>query len=372
MQDILTVTTILALGYLIGRITVKDLSLGTSSVLLVALIFGHFGITIPVLIKNLGLVCFVASVGLIAGPTFFMNLKKGAMHYIILGITTIIVGVCVCAVIIMYTDIPTALALGLLNGALTSTPGLAVALEATGDPIASIGYGVAYPFGVLGVVLFVQLLPRILNVDMRKEIDAMTCSACTCAQNSNTKSLISIDNLGIFSFSIAVVFGLLLGNIQIPLGKNASFSFGASGGPLLAGLLIGHMGHIYKISLSVPKKTLEVMREVGLACFLLGAGTEAGHGFMIVLEKHGLVLFFVGAMMTLLPMVVTFYIATKYMHLLTMDALGALCGGMTSTPALGSLITVSNSDYVTMAYVATYPVALVMIVVLTQFLALIY
>lgn len=67
--------------------------------------------------------------------------------------------------------LPTALSIGIMTGALTSTPGLAAALEATGDSIASVGYGIAYPFGVLAVVLFVQLLPKILKIDLIKDLD---------------------------------------------------------------------------------------------------------------------------------------------------------------------------------------------------------
>src|SRR5699024_1687405 len=52
----------------------------------------------------------------------------------------------------------------------TSTPGLAAALQATNDPLASVGYGIAYPFGVLAVVLFVQLLPRFTKVDLKKDL----------------------------------------------------------------------------------------------------------------------------------------------------------------------------------------------------------
>ena len=68
-------------------------------------------------------------------------------------------------------DLPSALGAGMMNGALTSTPGLAAALEATNqNPMASVGYGIAYPFGVVGVVLFVQLLPRLLKTDIPSEV----------------------------------------------------------------------------------------------------------------------------------------------------------------------------------------------------------
>src|SRR5690606_37271603 len=60
------------------------------------------------------------------------------------------------------------IAIGLFTGALTSTPGLAAAIDQTGSPLASIGYGVGYPFGVIGVILFIRFLPKILGVPLKK------------------------------------------------------------------------------------------------------------------------------------------------------------------------------------------------------------
>ena len=170
MSNLMIVALTMTIGYLLGRVKVKGLSLGTSGILLAALVLGHFGFVVSPDIKNIGLACFVTAVGIIAGPTFFENFKKGALQYIFLGFLTIGIGAAVCVAVIRISGLPTPLALGLLNGALTSTPGLAAALEATGDPIASVGYGIAYPFGVLGVVLFVQVLPTLLKTDVRGEV----------------------------------------------------------------------------------------------------------------------------------------------------------------------------------------------------------
>lgn len=368
MNDFIIVALVMAAGYLLGRVTVKGLSFGTAGVLLAALVFGHFGLVAPSLIKNLGLICFVTAVGIIAGPTFFGNFKKGAFQYIFLGIVTILAGAGTCVAVIKLFGISTPLALGLMNGALTSTPGLAAALEATGDPIASIGYGIAYPFGVLGVVLFVQLIPRALKNDIQGEVLAMEQVSADHVHLKPTG--IAIEPLGIFVFALAVVLGLLLGGISIPLGSGGSFSLGTSGGPLISGLLLGHLGRNGCRFFSVKKSTMETLREVGLSCFLLGAGTEAGKGFVSVLSEQGVELFLYGALITLLPMAVSFLIARKALRLQTMSALGSLCGGMTSTPALGALISVAGSDVIATAYAATYPIALVMVVLLTQFISI--
>ena len=103
-------------------------------VLLVALVFGHFGITTPALVRDIGLVCFVTAVGFIAGPKFFRNFKQNAKSYVLLGFIIILVGALSCAAIILLAKLPTALGVGLMTGALTSTlSGLAVAMQAYVD-----------------------------------------------------------------------------------------------------------------------------------------------------------------------------------------------------------------------------------------------
>ena len=79
----------------------------------------------------------------------------------------IICSACLTAVGLKYAfDIDTPSVVGLIAGALTSTPGLAVAIDSTHSPLASIAYGIAYPFGVIGVILFVKLLPKIMRVNL--------------------------------------------------------------------------------------------------------------------------------------------------------------------------------------------------------------
>lgn len=80
MDSLLTIFIIAVLGYLLGSISIKGLSLGTSGVLLVALVFGHFGFEIPAIVRNFGLALFVGSVGLIAGPVFSEISRRKSMH----------------------------------------------------------------------------------------------------------------------------------------------------------------------------------------------------------------------------------------------------------------------------------------------------
>ena len=374
LKDQLVIMFLIAvLGYALGSISIKGLSLGTSGVLLVALVFGHFNLEVSSVIRNVGLVAFVTAVGFIAGPKFFRNFKKKATAFIILGIIIICAGALTCVGVIKLGGISVDLAVGMMSGALTSTPGLAAAIEATGSDMASIGYGIAYPFGVVGVVLFVQLIPKFLKVDIGAERERLAAASQQeeAASPLKEKKVKNLDEFGMLPFALAVVVGMLIAKITIPLPGGASFSLGTSGGPLLAGLIFGHFGSIGGISISVKKSTLEVMREVGLALFLMGAGTQAGKGFVEVLKAQGVILFLLGALMTIVPMIIGYILARYVFKIDILTSLGAICGGMTSTPALGTLITMTKAEAVAISYAATYPVALIFVVLACQFLPLI-
>lgn len=368
-NNLMLIFTILALGYALGRIKVCGLDLGTAGVLLVALVFGHFGVVIPDIVGDLGLICFVTAVGYIAGPKFFRNLKANATSYILIGLVTILSGALACVALIKLCNIPTDIGVGLMSGALTSTPGLAAAKEAAGVN-AAVGYGIAYPFGVVGVVLFVQLLPRILKTDMDAERAKFKAAAAVQAEKKEEKKHIVIDDMGFFAFALAIILGVILAKISIPLPGGGKFALGTSGGPLLAGLILGHFGHVGPIEIKPEKRMLECLRELGLALFLLGAGLEGGAGFVEVLKEQGVMLFVYGAIMTLVPMLAAYFFAAKVLKLSVFNSLGSICGGMTSTPALGTLIKVTQTDDVAAAYAATYPMALILVVLCCQFIGI--
>ena len=371
MNSLLAVFLIAALGYFIGGIRIKGIELGTAGVLLVALVFGHFGVEIPSIIRNFGLALFVCSVGFIAGPKFFRDFKSNAASYILLGFLIILSGG-ICAVLVsLIGGIRPELSVGLLTGALTSTPGLAAAQEAAGElaDLATTGYAIAYPFGVIGVVLFVQLVPRILKVDMAEE-RAHFEAAHTAKIKRYDGWLFKFDQGGFFAFMIAVVLGILLGNVHVPLPGGASFSLGTTGGPLIMGLLFGHFAHVGHLDLTVPVEELKTFRELGLMLFLIGAGVSGGAGFVETLRREGVILFLYGAIMTMVPMLVGFFVAKKVLKLRLLNNLGSITGGMTSTPALGTLISVAKTDDVASAYAATYPIALVAVVLCAQFIVI--
>jgi putative transport protein len=168
---------IVTIGFLMGRVKIKGISLDVSAVIFIALVFGHFGVIIPSDFQQIGLVLFIFTIGIQAGPGFFSSFRKNGKNLAILASVLIVVAGITTFVVVSIFGIDKNVGIGLLTGALTSTPGLAAAIDITKSPLSSIGYGVAYPFGVIGVILFLSFLPRIMNkkvkdaeVEFNKEV----------------------------------------------------------------------------------------------------------------------------------------------------------------------------------------------------------
>lgn len=382
---IFVVFAITAVGYMLGRITIKGVSLGTAGVFIVALLFGAF--LFPTLstqlvvgdqvfvkdalkiIENLGLIFFVTSVGYIAGPKFFRDIKRNFKSYVLIGLVIILSAAVVCVACIFIGGSITQLSheefkstmVGLLAGALTSTPAFSASKEAVGadfEDAVSAGYAIAYLFGVIGVVLFVQLVPKLSKANMAEEIKKISELSGSEQGKQSDEKLIKIDSFGFMSFSLAAIFGVIIGSIKI-----SGFSLTTTGGCILVALVLGHFGKVGKISITPPVSTLRSLRELGLMLFLIGAGISGGAKFVQYFEP---IYFLYGAIMTVVPMVMGFLFAKHVLKLPLLNNLGSITGGMTSTPALGTLISVAGTEDIAAAYAATYPIALITIVLASK------
>ncbi|MBR3543818.1 MAG: permease [Treponema sp.] len=396
-----SVFAIAAVGYLLGRITINGVSLGTAGVFIIALLFGAFFYT-PLgnqlvvsmtsedlqtvlhtsyvsgalkIVENIGLVLFVTSVGFIAGPSFFGDLKKNFKSYILLGLLIIVVGGIACAACSVF-DIRVfgrskeevgAMLVGLLSGSLTSTPAFSAAKATVTseelEAIVAVGHGIAYLFGVIGVVLFVQLVPKFVKADMDAERSKLSESAPEAPCKLTGKEM-ELDPFGFGIFSIVAILGIFIGSIKV-----GNFSLTTTGGCLILALVFGHFQKFGNISVTPHESTLKVFRELGLMFFLMGAGVAGGASFVKYFEW---VYFIYGIIMTLVPMIAGFFFAKFVLKLNLLNNLGSICGGMTSTPALGTLISTAGTEKVAGAYASTYPIALVAVVVVSQVLIIIF
>lgn len=220
---------IVALGFMLGRVKIRGVSLDVSAVIFIALLFGHFGVSIPKELGNFGLVLFIFTIGIQAGPGFFDSFRTKGKTLILITML-IVASASLTAVGLKYAlGIDTPSVVGLIAGALTSTPGLAVAIDSTNSPLASIAYGIAYPFGVIGVILFVKLLPKMLRVDLEQEARRLEAE-----RRSKYPELQTC----IFKVTNPQVFGHTLAQLNVGRMTGAVVSRVKSGGEIL--IPMGH------------------------------------------------------------------------------------------------------------------------------------
>ena len=401
------VFAVLMCGYALGRITIKGISLGDAGVFIIALLCGarlfevnEFGQLVTTLtakpydfnsglslIESLGLILFVTSVGFIAGPKFFGNFKRNFKSYVLLGLVVILAGGLAAAGCIYLGEVVgygasieeqdgfVAMIVGLLSGSLTSTPAFSAA-KATVAPelqgLVSVGHGIAYIFGVVGVVLFVQLIPKLSKANMEEERAKLVVKAEE-EKKPFAGKLFHIDHMGIAAFSLAAIVGAILGGVKIPLSgdglSGTCFSLTTTGGCLLVSLILGHFGRFGRLNIMPSANTLKLFRELGLVLFLVGAGIPGGAEFVANFDP---MYFVYGIIMTIVPMSLGFLFAKYVLKLSLLNNLGSITGGMTSTPALGTLINTAGTEDVAAAYAATYPIALIAVVLVSQFLIILF
>lgn len=373
-QNILTVFGVACLGYLLGRIKIWGISLGATGIFIVGLIFGHFGVTTPKVLQNIGLVLFITATGLSAGPGFIQRIKRSGSAYIILCLTTTVVGCILCIIAIKLGHLSAPLAVGIMAGSFTTSPGFAAAQEAVqsnADAVLQVaaGYGLIYPIGVVCTVLFIQIIPRLVRANMAQESKIAEAGAQIEEEAPKPKKEpFHIDKYGLCIFSVVVVLGVLLGSISIPLPGGGQFALGLTGGPLAVGLVVGHFAHKYPGVLTVDERLIGPVEEVGLLLFFADAGIDGGHGVAAILAEYGMTPIWYGLVMVLVPLVVGFLTFRFYLKLPLLNGLSALTGSMTSTAALAVLTQIAKTDSIVAAYATTYPLALVLMVLVMQFL----
>jgi putative transport protein len=209
---------VVALGILLGHVRIRGISLDVSAVIFVALIFGHYGYRVPADFQNIGLLLFIFTIGIAAGPGFFESFQRRGFQLILTTVVIVVTGAGVTVALAYLFKVDFKMASGLFTGALTSTPGLAAAIEAARSPLASIGYGVAYPFGVLGVILFVRVMPRLLRADLVQAVRDYAAEAFVANPEILNRNFIvenaNIDNQPIGALAIRDMTGATISRVM--------------------------------------------------------------------------------------------------------------------------------------------------------------
>src|SRR5574344_1528372 len=177
-QCVLVLAFTIFVGKLLAKIKIKGVSLGITWILFVGIIISHFGIVpndkMIGFIKDFGLILFVYSVGLQVGPGFFASLKKGGLKLNMMATMIIVLGCLTAYIIHLVTGENIATMVGILSGAVTNTPSLGAAQQACNDAgldgsTISLGYAVAYPLGVLGIIFTPLIVKWIFHINVKQE-----------------------------------------------------------------------------------------------------------------------------------------------------------------------------------------------------------
>lgn len=178
-HSILVIAFVISAGLLLGKIKIFGISLGTTWILFSGIFLGHIGLQVDEnvlhFLKEFGLILFIYSIGMQVGPSFFSSFKQGGITLNMLATGVVLLGVLVTFIIHVATGIPIPTMVGILSGAVTNTPGLGAAqqtyTDVTGvaDPTIATAYAVAYPLGVVGIILSIVLFKYIFKIDSAKE-----------------------------------------------------------------------------------------------------------------------------------------------------------------------------------------------------------
>lgn len=365
---------------------------------------------------RLSLIFFVAAVGLLAAKDMGAVLKKYGAKFILLGFIITLAGAATTygATLMGLGDNPYEVA-GVYTGALTSSPGLGAALETakvhavdfgndyknlsdelkdkmlsminpTGDfthenttqiaedqkqayiknaeASVGVGHAIGYPFGVIIVIFAVNFFHRIFRMDVEEEKRRFAEEMDEARKAVKTKQIPDAP-FSLVAFSLTCILGYIVGSIKIFMGPLGYFSLGSTGGVLIMGLILGYIGKIGPLTFRMSPKALTLIREIGLAFFLAIVGLRYGYRVVDAVMGSGIYLVFVSCAVGITAMLVGFFIGRYVFKLNWVMLSGAICGGMTSTPGLGAAIDALESDDPAAGYGATYPFALLGMVLFT-------
>lgn len=201
-HSIFILSLVITLGLLLGRIKVKNVSLGLTWVLIIGIVFGYFNLNLNMellhFMREFGLVLFVYCIGMQVGPGFFSSFKKGGLSLNMLIVVTILISFVLVIGLHYATGTSMTALAGILSGAVTNTPSLGAAqqayfgLKGVEAPEIATGYALAYPMGVIGVILSFILLRYILRIKPTRE------------ENEAERGLGQLEQLTVRSFTLEV------------------------------------------------------------------------------------------------------------------------------------------------------------------------
>jgi len=215
---IMVLALVISMGLLLGKIKIFGISLGTTWILFFGIFLGHLGLAIDPnvlhFLKEFGLILFIFSIGMQVGPSFFSSFKQGGITLNLLATGVVLLGVLTTYIIHVVTGIPIATMVGILSGAVTNTPGLGAAQQTytdvtgTVDPTIATAYAVAYPLGVVGIIMSIVLFRYIFRINFTKENSELDDKSESRMTEAHMFSLL-VENPSIFGKNIREIKHLI-------------------------------------------------------------------------------------------------------------------------------------------------------------------
>jgi len=225
------------LGVMIGKIKFVTIKLGIAGVLFAGLLIGHLGAHFDAhvmhFVKEFGLILFVYSIGLEVGPRFISSLKSNGLTLNILAMGIVFLGFFIAIFIKIIFDVPTAVIVGIMSGAVTNTPGLGAAQQAIteqfSDPhlsgITGMGYAVAYPFGIIGIIISMLIIRYFFRVNLDTDAEEYTKNIAGVTGKPQAVN-IHVDNQALIGKSFAFLRDTLQGEFTMSrVFRNKEFIF---------------------------------------------------------------------------------------------------------------------------------------------------
>lgn len=224
-EQIVALSITAALGLMLGKIKIKGISLGGAGALFVGILLGHCGLRMDPnvlhFIQEFGLILFVYTIGMQVGPGFVDSIRRHGLILNILSSSIVFLGVVVTLCIYFFTDLHNnvPVLIGMLCGAVTNTPSLGAAnsaLTAAGvdSSLTGIGYAVAYPFGVMGIILVMILIRIFFKQNPAQSADEYAKEIAATRSEIVSTSLL-VENKNLFNIPLKEIPGLISSGVVI-------------------------------------------------------------------------------------------------------------------------------------------------------------
>jgi putative transport protein len=356
------------------------------------------------------LTLFIGAVGLIASRDLLYVLKMYGAKFVLLGVLITSFGATLSYVGSVWL-IPGGNAFkasGLYTGSLTSSPGLGAALESSAGYVAlkaaryselgreeqsemlleidpsgvltpentseitdeqadslsstassdvGMAYAVAYPFGLISVILGMMFIPRLFRINCAGQLLKHRAALDEARKKSAPPRGEQVE-FEFKSFALVCAVGYIIGHLEVKIGDVGAFSFGASGGVFLASVTFGCLGKLGPFNFRMSGSAINSFKDISLGTYLGMVGLAYGYRVVLSLTDSGIMYaiaaFLIGSSCVMLGFLFGHYVLKLNWVILS----GAICGGMTSNPALGVASNVIGSDDPAAGYAAVFPFAI--------------